>query len=89
MALGADAGSVRRLLQLDYLRPVLVGTGLGLLAALALTRVLSSLLYETPATDPLTFATVVLVLAGAAWVASFVPARRGTRISPMETMRSE
>jgi predicted permease len=89
MALGADAGSVRRLLQLDYLRPVLIGTGLGLLAALALTRVLSSLLYETPATDPLTFATVVLVLAGAAWVASFVPARRGTRVSPMETMRSE
>jgi predicted permease len=88
MALGADAGSVRRLLQLDYLRPVMIGTGLGLLAALALTRVLSSLLYETPATDPLTFATVVLVLAGAAWVASFVPARRGTRISPMETMRS-
>jgi hypothetical protein len=54
-----------------------------------LTRVLRNLLYETRATDPLTSATVVLVLAGAAWVASFFPARRRTRVSPMETMRAE
>jgi putative ABC transport system permease protein len=89
IALGADAQAVRRLLQLDTLRPALFGAAAGLLAALGLTRLLQSLLYETQPLDPLTFAAVAAVLGGAAWVASYVPARRGTRVSPMETMRAE
>lgn len=89
MALGANPGSVRRLLQLDYLRPVAAGALVGVGAALALTRVLQSLLYETRTTDPVTFAAVIVVLGLAAWIASFIPTLRGTRISPMETMRSD
>jgi ABC-type lipoprotein release transport system permease subunit len=50
---------------------------------------MQSLLFETPATDPLTFAAVAVVLGVAAWVASYIPSLRGTRISPMETMRAE
>jgi putative ABC transport system permease protein len=89
MALGADAPSVRRLLQLDYLRPAMLGAIAGLLGALALTRLLQSMLYETAPTDPATFLIVIAVLGAAAWLASFVPSLRATRISPMETMRAE
>jgi predicted lysophospholipase L1 biosynthesis ABC-type transport system permease subunit len=89
IALGAEPSAVRRLVQLDYLLPALAGGIAGLGAALALTRVMRSMLYETPVTDPLTFLLVAAVLGVAAWVASFVPSLRGTRVSPMETMRGE
>jgi len=89
MALGADATTVRRLVQRGYLRAAATGAGAGLVLALGLTRLLRSLLYEVEPTDPLTIAAVLVMLAAAAWIASWVPARRTVRISPMETMRTE
>ncbi len=55
--------------------------------ALALSRTLGSLLYETAGTDPLTFAMVIAVLSSAALVAGYVPARRASRIAPIEALR--
>jgi predicted permease len=89
MALGAEAGAVQRRIQLDYLGPALIGGVIGLAGALGVTRVMQSLLFETSSVDPVTFGLASLVLGGAAWVASYIPSLRGTRISPMETMRAE
>lgn len=89
MALGADARSVRRLVQRGYLRAAAAGALIGLLLSAGLTRVLRSLLYEVQPTDPATLAGVLIAMASATWLASFVPARRSTRVSPLETMRAE
>jgi ABC-type antimicrobial peptide transport system permease subunit len=89
MALGADAGSVRRLVQGGYLVSAGVGALAGLVLSFALTRVLASLLYEVKPNDPLTVGAVIVTLAAAAWLASFFPSRRTTSVSPMETMRSD
>ncbi len=67
----------------------LAGIALGLLAAFVLTRLLSSMLYGVSATDAFTFAVVALLLAGVAVLASYIPARRATRIDPTEALRSE
>jgi putative ABC transport system permease protein len=89
MALGADAGSVRRLVLGGYLIAAGFGAIAGLAMSFALTRVMASLLYEVPPNDPLTVGAVLATLAAAAWLASFFPSRRTTRVSPMETMRAE
>ncbi|MGH7445638.1 MAG: ABC transporter permease [Longimicrobiales bacterium] len=89
LALGAQPRSVRRTVQRDYLIAAAIGTAVGTLAALALTRVLESMLYEVQPTDPLTFAAVIALLAATAWVASFIPALRTTRVDPLETMKAE
>jgi putative ABC transport system permease protein len=64
------------------------GLAAGALAAVGLTRLLVSLLFETRPLDPLTFAAVAIVLLLVALVASYLPARRAARISPMESMRA-
>lgn len=89
MALGADPGGVLRLVMSAAMRMVVLGLVLGVVGALALTRVMRSLLYEVSPTDPLALAAAALVLAGAALVASWLPARAGTRVDPMITMRAE
>jgi predicted permease len=89
MALGADPGSARRLVQRDYMVAAGLGAGIGLVLSFALARVLQSLLFEVRASDPLTVVLVVLLLALASWVASFVPSLRSSRVSPMEAMRTE
>ena len=87
MALGARAGDVLWLVIRQGLARVLVGVGLGLLGALALTRVLSSLLYGVSATDPLTFLSLALLITAVSWIACYIPARYAARVDPLIAMR--
>ena len=89
MALGATAGDVRRQVLGDTLRLALVGIAIGTAASLALSRVVNSLLFSTSATDPLTFGLMVLLLGLVALVAGYLPARRASRIDPMQALRAE
>jgi putative ABC transport system permease protein len=89
MALGATAQSVFRLVLGQALRLVVFGVVVGLIAAGVLTRLLETLLFQTEALDPLTFAATAFVLVGVATFASYVPARRGTRIMPTDALRAE
>jgi predicted permease len=89
IALGARPGNVLSILIWQGLRLVLIGLGLGLAAAFAVTRVLASVLYGVKATDLLTFSGVSLLLAGVAVIASYIPARRAASIEPMQALRSE
>ncbi len=89
MALGAQGSDVLRLVMGSGIRLVGVGVLIGVPAAIGLAQLLRSQLYGISATDPLTFGVVPLVLAGVALVASLVPARRATRVDPVEALRSE
>ena len=89
MALGASPREVLRLIVGRSLRFVIAGLIIGVLGALGLTRFLSSILYDVKATDPLTFSLAILTLLGVAFVASYVPARRATRIDPVRALRLE
>ncbi len=73
----------------DGLKPILLGVGIGFAAALALGRVVSSLLYGVHSTDPLTFAMVALLLVAVGLLATVVPAYRATRVEPIRTLREE
>jgi ABC-type antimicrobial peptide transport system permease subunit len=68
---------------------VLVGMGVGLVASLGLTRVLTSMLFGVTPTDPATFAAVVSVLAGVAALACYIPARRAMRVDPTVALRTD
>jgi ABC-type antimicrobial peptide transport system permease subunit len=89
MALGAKPGNVLRILIGQGLRLVLIGLGLGLAASFAATRALSGVLYGVQPTDLLTFSGVALLLAGVAFLASYLPARRAASIDPMQALRTE
>jgi putative ABC transport system permease protein len=89
MALGAQPGDVTRLVLKEGMIPVGVGISLGLAAGLALAQLVASLLYGVSATDPITFVSVILLLAAVAFVACYVPARRATKVDPLATLRCE
>ena len=89
MALGAQAGDVRRLVLRQGVKLALVGVALGLVGALALGRVLWSLLYEVSAADPVTFAAVPAIAIAVAVLACYLPARRATAADPAHALRSE
>jgi macrolide transport system ATP-binding/permease protein len=89
MALGASRGDVLRLVVMQGLRLTVMGVVFGLAASLAVTRLITSLLYSVSPTDVVTFTVVPLVLAAAALAASYLPALRATRIDPMVALRYE
>lgn len=89
LALGAQRSDVLRLILGQGVRLAAVGVTLGLLTSLALTRLMSTLLFSVSANDPLTFASVALVLAIVALTACYIPARRAMRVDPMIALRYE
>ena len=89
VALGAQRGDVISLVAKQGLALALAGLGAGVMAALALTRLMSSLLFGVGATDPITFVAIAVLLIGVALGACFVPARRATRMDPMAALRHE
>ncbi len=89
MALGAQRADVMRLVVGQGLRLVITGVGIGIIGAIGLTRLMSSLLYGVKPTDPATFVAVSLILMAAALLASYIPARRATKVDPMVALRNE
>lgn len=89
MALGAGPGDVLRLVTGQALQPTLAGLAIGLLAAFGMARAMSSALFGVVGLDPATFAGFTLLLALAALLAAYIPARRATRVDPMAALRYE
>jgi len=89
VALGATAAVVLGMVLRDGMKLVAIGLVLGTGAALALTRLGASLLWGVSSTDALTYAVIAAALAAVAFVAIVIPARRATRVDPMQALRSE
>jgi putative ABC transport system permease protein len=88
-ALGAQGKDVLKMILRQGMRLTVIGAAFGLSAAIAVARLIKSQLYEVSASDPLTFALVVLLLLAIAFLACFLPARRATKIDPMTALRHE
>ena len=89
MALGATAGQVRRLLLGQALGPVAAGLALGGLGVVALTRIIGALLYGMDPADPLTVVGIVILLGTVTLLATYLPARRASRMDPTSALRTE
>jgi putative ABC transport system permease protein len=89
LALGAQRSDVMRMVMRQSALLALAGIAIGALGALALTRLMTDLLFQVKPFDPLTFLTVSTLLAAIAVLASFVPGRRATRVDPVVALRAE
>jgi predicted permease len=89
MALGATASAVRRMVVTQGVKVVLIGAVIGLAAALASTRALGSLLYGVEAVDAVVFVLVSLMMIAIGMLASYLPARKASRVDPVEALRSD
>jgi putative ABC transport system permease protein len=89
MALGARSSQVLRMVVSSGLRLAVIGVGIGVIGAVAVTQALKAALYQVSATDPITFVAVSLLLLGVAALASWAPARRAARVDPMVPLRAE
>jgi ABC-type antimicrobial peptide transport system permease subunit len=89
MALGAEPGRVRNMVVFQGMRLAIVGVVIGLTSAFGLTKVISSLLYGVKERDPVVFSSVPLLLSVVALLAVWLPARRATRVSPVDALRRE
>ena len=89
VALGASAGAIRRLMVGQAMVPVLVGGGIGLILSLLAGIAIRSFLFEVSATDPITLGAVTALLLGLAAAASYLPARKASRLDPMVALRDE
>ncbi len=89
MALGAQSADVLKLIVGQGLKLTLIGAALGLLGAFAVTRLMSSLLFSVSTSDPATFGVVTLFLTTVALLASYIPARRAAKVTPMVALRYE
>jgi ABC-type antimicrobial peptide transport system permease subunit len=89
MALGATPRDVVRLVVRQGMMPVVIGLGVGLVAALGLTRLLAGMLYGVSPRDPVALAAMAAVLVAVALLASYLPARRATRVDPLVALRGD
>jgi hypothetical protein len=89
LAIGARPGQVRGTVQAEALAAAMIGAGLGLVGALVLARTLQGLLFEVGPADPTALLGGLGLLGGAVWLASWIPARRGTRLDPVAALRQE
>jgi ABC-type antimicrobial peptide transport system permease subunit len=89
MALGADRGEVLRLMMGRGMSSIFVGLGIGLVAALALTRLIAGMLFAVRPTDPVALGGAAIALVAVAMLAIFIPAWRATTVNPMVALRYE
>ncbi|MGE0882127.1 MAG: ABC transporter permease [Blastocatellales bacterium] len=89
MALGAQSRDVLKLVVGQGMKLAMIGVGMGLVIALALTQVMTKLLFEVSATDPTTFAAIALLISIVALLACYLPARRATKVDPMMALRHD
>jgi ABC-type antimicrobial peptide transport system permease subunit len=89
MALGAQRSDILRIVLGEGALIVVAGVGAGLFGAVMLTRFLQTMLFEIKPTDPVTFVALTILLAGVALMASFIPARRASRMDPLVALRHE
>ena len=89
MALGAQKGDVLQLIIGQAMLLVVVGIGIGLLAAAALTRLMKTMLFGVSATDPITYVAIAVFFGAIALIASYIPAWRATHVDPLIALRNE
>jgi ABC-type antimicrobial peptide transport system permease subunit len=89
MALGASPEKVRKMVVLQGMQLTAIGVVIGVAAALALTRFMAGLIYGVKTWDPVVFVSIAVLLGAVSWLATYIPARRASRVDPMISLRYE